>query len=83
MASLAAGPWFNFQIDTLRAFIAVTPAACFWGASFPLALAAVARADDPGRTVGGIYAANTLGAIAGFVLGWTFITLVAARSRQL
>jgi VanZ family protein len=28
-------------------------------------------------------AANTLGAIAGFVLGWTFITLVAARSRQL
>src|SRR4029077_4868036 len=37
-----------------------------WGASFPLALAAVAsKDDDPGRLVGGIYAANTAGAIVG------------------
>jgi spermidine synthase len=33
--ALAPGPWFNFQIDLLRAFVAVVPAACFWGASFP------------------------------------------------
>ena len=64
--ALASGPWFNFQIDLLRAALAVLPAACFWGASFPLALAAVAsRGQDPGRVVGRVYAANTVGAIAG------------------
>jgi len=64
--ALAAGPWFNFQIDLLRAALAILPAACFWGASFPLALAAVASRDqDAGRVVGRVYAANTIGAIAG------------------
>ena len=64
--ALAAGPWFNFQIDLLRATLAILPAACFWGASFPLALAAVASRDqDAGRVVGRVYAANTVGAIAG------------------
>ena len=64
--ALAAGPWFNFQIDLLRAFIAVVPAACFWGASFPLALAAAsARTEDPARLVGAVYAANTIGAVVG------------------
>ena len=43
--ALATGPWFNFQIDLLRVVIAVLPAACFWGASFPVALAAIAPAD--------------------------------------
>src|SRR5262249_10468616 len=39
------------------------------GASFPLALAAVASHDeDPGKLVGGLYAANTIGAIAGSIL---------------
>ena len=42
------------------------PAAILWGASFPLALAAVAaRGQDPARLVGGVYAANTVGAIVG------------------
>ena len=64
--ALAAGPWFNFQIDLLRAFIAVVPAACFWGASFPLALAAAApRGEDPAAVVGRVYAANTIGAVVG------------------
>jgi spermidine synthase len=64
--ALAAGPWFNFQIDLLRAALAILPAASFWGASFPLALAAVASRDqDAGRVVGRVYAANTIGAIAG------------------
>src|SRR5262249_53899464 len=36
---------------------------------FPLALAAAAsRGQDPGRLVGGVYAANTIGAIAGALL---------------
>ncbi len=44
----------------------ILPAALLWGASFPLALAAVASpGEDAGRMVGGIYAANTAGAIAG------------------
>jgi spermidine synthase len=64
--ALAPGPWFNFQIDLVRAFIAIVPAACFWGASFPLALAAAGtRAGDPARGVGTVYAANTIGAVIG------------------
>jgi len=67
--SLASGPWFNFQIDLVRAALAIVPAAFFWGASFPLALATVAsRGQDPGRLVGGVYAANTVGAILGSLL---------------
>jgi spermidine synthase len=63
---LSPSPWYNFQLDLVRCLWAVLPPACLWGASFPLALAAVAARDqDPGRLVGGVYAANTIGAIAG------------------
>ena len=63
---LSPSPWYNFQLDLDRCLWAVLPPACLWGASFPLALAAVAsRGQDPGRLVGGVYAANTIGAIAG------------------
>jgi len=64
--SLSLSPWFGFQLDLARCLWAVLPAAVLWGASFPLALAAVASRDqDSGRLVGGIYAANTVGAIIG------------------
>ena len=54
------------QLDLVRALWAVFVAPLFWGASFPLAVAAVADAkQDPGRLVGGVYAANTVGAILG------------------
>jgi spermidine synthase len=60
------GPWFLFQLDMLRTAWMILPASLLWGASFPLAIAAVASRDqDPGRMVGGIYAANTVGAILG------------------
>jgi spermidine synthase len=60
------GPWYVFQLDILRAAWMVLPASILWGASFPLAIAGVAsRAKDPGRMVGGVYAANTAGAILG------------------
>jgi len=66
--SLSTSPWFIFQLDLMRCIWAILPAACLWGASFPLALAAVAsRGQDPGRLVGGVYAANTVGAIVGAV----------------
>jgi len=59
-------PWLTFRLDLLRCFCALLPATIFWGASFPVACAAVANAgEDSGRVVGGIYAANTLGAIVG------------------
>ena len=64
--ALSPSPWYTFQLDLVRCLWAVLPPACLWGASFPLALAAVASAgQDPGRLVGGVYAANTIGAIAG------------------
>jgi spermidine synthase len=50
----------------VRCLWVVLPGAILWGASFPLALAAVAApGQDPGRLVGGVYAANTVGAIVG------------------
>ena len=65
---ISTDPWFNFQIDFLRCLWVVLPGAILWGASFPLALAAVAApGQDPGRLVGGVYAANTVGAILGSV----------------
>jgi spermidine synthase len=74
---LSKSPWLSFQLDLVRCLWAVLPATVLWGASFPLALAAVAsRGQDPGRLVGGVYAANTAGAIAGalgsslFLIGW-------------
>jgi spermidine synthase len=64
--ALSPGPWYTFQIDLARCLWTVLPPACLWGASFPLALAAVAAGgEDPGRLVAGVYAANTIGAIAG------------------
>jgi spermidine synthase len=65
---ISTNPWFNFQLDLVRCLWAVLPGAILWGASFPLALASVATGGkDPARLVGGVYAANTLGAIIGSV----------------
>ena len=67
--SLSWNIWFNFQLDLMRCVWAIFPGTVLWGASFPLALAAVAkRGQDAGRLVGGVYAANTLGAILGSVV---------------
>src|SRR4029077_18842409 len=63
---LTMDPWITFQLDLVRGLWAVLPAACLWGASFPLALAAAApHHADTGRAVGAVYAANTIGAIVG------------------
>ena len=63
---LSTSLWYTFQLDMVRCLWAILPAALLWGASFPLALAAVApRGGDPGRLVGRVYAANTGGAIVG------------------
>lgn len=61
-------PWTRMSLDVLRTMIAILPATCLWGASFPLAVivAADGRSDN-GRLVGGLYSANTVGAIVGAV----------------
>ncbi len=62
----SSNPWPKFLADMAHCLWAILPATCLWGASFPFALAAVARpGQDPGRLVGRVYAANTAGAIAG------------------
>jgi spermidine synthase len=67
--TLARTPWITFQLDLIRSLVAVFPAAFVWGASFPLAIAAVVGpGQDAGRVVGRVYAANTVGAILGSVL---------------
>lgn len=67
--SLARSHWLNLQLDIARSVFAMLPAAICWGASFPLAIACVSRpGQDPGRLVGGVYAANTFGAILGALL---------------
>src|SRR5262249_22211476 len=64
--SLATTPWYTMQLDFVRCLWVVLPGAMLWGASFPLALAAVATTEqDAARLAGGVYAANTVGAIVG------------------
>ena len=64
--SISTSPWYTLQLDLVRCFWVVLPGAMLWGASFPLALAAVASSEqDAARLAGGVYAANTVGAIVG------------------
>jgi len=58
--------WLRYGHDLLRATAAMLFATVLWGASFPLALAAIGRpGEDAGSLVGRVYAANTVGAIFG------------------
>lgn len=73
--ALPTSTWVSMQLDFARVAWVVLPGALLWGASFPLALAAAARGEaDPARLVGGLYAANTIGAIVG-VLATSFILI--------
>ncbi len=67
--SLSRNPWIDFQLDLVRCIWAIFPATLLWGASFPLALASAAReGEDSGKLAGGVYAANTIGAIVGAIV---------------
>jgi spermidine synthase len=71
------------ELDGLRTAWAVFPAALLWGASFPLALAACGAAGTASRrTVGRLYATNTLGAIAGALLT-TLVLIDTIGSRRI
>jgi spermidine synthase len=78
----SANSWHGFPGDIERCAIAILPATILWGASFPLALASVAsRERDPGRLVGEVYGANTIGAIAGS-LGFGLILIPRAGTQH-
>ena len=64
-----ANPWMIFLFDFGCCAVAILPAAILWGASFPLALGSRSetQGSDAAQGVGEIYAANTLGAIAGAI----------------
>ena len=58
-----------FVYDIARCAVSIGPATLFWGASFPLALAAAnAGESDAGRLVARVSVVNTLGALGGTVL---------------
>ena len=62
-------PLLTFELDFMKALVTVLPGALLWGASFPLAIAAIGIRDtDPAVVVGTTYAANTVGAIFGALL---------------
>ena len=68
-ALLNTGPWKTLALNMARCLYAILPPALLWGASFPFAFAAAAPSGkESGRLVGGVYAANTLGAIAGALI---------------
>ena len=65
----AIADWPATAKDFVRCFMTVFPSALFWGASFPLAVAAVFNEKgDKARTVGMLSAANTIGAIVGAIV---------------
>ncbi len=67
--------------DVARAAAALLPATLLWGSSFPLAIAAVSDDHrDHGIVVGRLYAANTLGAVAG-ALGISLLAIPLAGTR--
>jgi spermidine synthase len=75
-------PWHMWLLDLKRCACALLPGTLFWGASFPLACAAVTRpGEDSGRVAGRIYAANTLGGIVG-ALGVSLVLIPWIGSQQ-
>jgi spermidine synthase len=85
--SIATTPWFTFQLDLVRCLWVVLPGAILWGASFPLALAALApesRSEaDAAVLAGSVYAANTVGAIAGsLVASFVLIPWIGSQHAQ-
>lgn len=66
--SVKADPLNGFLFDLACCAAAILPATVLWGASFPLALAAVSeQGRESAGVVGAVYVANTLGSILGAI----------------
>ena len=82
-AALSPIPTVAFAHDWALSLWTVLPAALLWGASFPLALSAARRPnEDPGRSVGLVYSANTLGAIVGS-LGTSLVAMATLGTQHI
>jgi spermidine synthase len=84
--SMSSSPWYTFNLDLVRTLWVMLPAAILWGASFPLALASLANGrQDPAKLVGGLYAANTVGAITGALTASLLLVVLwgSQRAQQL
>jgi spermidine synthase len=81
---LSINPWFNFDLDFMRCLHAILPATLLWGASFPLALAGVAKeGEDPAHLSGSVYAVNTAGSIVGaLAFSLALIPKIGTRSSE-
>jgi spermidine synthase len=60
---------FTLRFMAFAAFLVVFPPMLLLGATFPVAARVVGTAGGLGRRVGGVYAVNVLGGIAGALLG--------------
>jgi spermidine synthase len=76
--------WRMYLLDLKRVVFAILPGTLFWGASFPLACAALAERDEnSGRTAGAVYAANTLGGIVGaLIVSLSLIPAIGTQQTQ-
>ncbi len=78
---LSTDPWFTFQIDLVRVIWTILPATLLWGASFPWRWPRPPITTRiPAAWSGGIYAANTGGAIVG-ALAFSMILVPLDRDR--
>jgi spermidine synthase len=67
LPDVRSSPGLTFAFDAARCAVAILPATLLWGASFPLALAAVRGEGDPGRPVARVNAINTMGSLTGAI----------------
>ena len=61
-------PWHHWTVAFLTPFLLLLPATAAMGATLPAAERLFSRLRQDGWSVGGLYAANTLGAVAGIML---------------
>ncbi len=73
----------RYAYDFARCALAIAPGPILWGMSFPLAIAAAGEGHrDAGRLVGGISAANTLGAILGALAASLLVETLGGSQQQ-
>jgi spermidine synthase len=76
-----SSPALTFAFDAVRAAAALLPATVLWGASFPLAVAAVGGGRDAGRPVARVNATNTMGSLVG-AIGFTLVGIPVLGSQH-
>ena len=72
LTGTAPGPLRHWLVAFLVPFLALLPATAAMGATLPAMDRFLSRLRSQGRSLGGLYGANTLGAVAG-TLGATFV----------